>query len=409
MKKKFIAMLLLNALLASLFAGCGEKQSAAPAPQPDAPSAAEQSAAKPDAAPATQPSTTPDPELEKAHQEAMNAYEAVMEQSCDVVYNGIGDGTDYSLVSSGVMEVSSMERSELLQYLGYTFEDISGDGIPELLIGIIPDEDAEMPETQFFLGGYACKDGEPVCFLEGGARNVYEWLGDGRFFNYGSGGYAYSGFGTFHISEDGAELQCEEWYFSDTKDENSDEIAFYHNTTGEWDKAASEELDIDFDAFWELADKYDVELETMKLTPFADYPYTGPISQPLECKVRADFFDEAAHQNVQYEYDDASKFFASDEQFETTVLFCSDEGVKDFKLLALTLKDVDANGDADFDVSEVFSVPELRANVPLMVPMNFPGDIPSNGFSYTDTDGTTRTYSVSISGRDGSLVIAPLD
>ena len=93
-----------------------------------------------------------------------------------------------------------MERTALLQYLGYTIEDISGDGIPELLIGTIPNDAAEVPETQLNLGGYTCKDGEPVCFLEGWARNVYEWLGDGRFFYFASRGYAYSGFGPVHIS-----------------------------------------------------------------------------------------------------------------------------------------------------------------------------------------------------------------
>jgi len=43
-------------------------------------------------------------------------------------------------------------------------------------------EAAEIPEVQLLLGGYSRKDGEPVCFLEGWARNVYEWLGGGRFF-----------------------------------------------------------------------------------------------------------------------------------------------------------------------------------------------------------------------------------
>ncbi len=412
MKKKFIGICLLVALAASLLAGCGEKQPSAPAQQPTAaPSATEKPAEKPAAAPsaAQEASMTPDPKAEKAYQEALRAYEAVMDANCDVIYNGISFEMDYPFVSSGVMEVSSMERGKLLQYLGYTYEDLNDDGIPELLIGIIPDEKAEVPETQFFFGGYTIKNGEPVCFLEGWARNVYEWLGGGRFFNYGSGGYAFSAFGTFHLSEDGTQLIAEEWYFSDIRSADDTEIAFYHNTTGEWDKNAANELDIDADAFWALSNQYDAEIKTMKLTPFADYPYTGFIAQPLDCKVRADFFDEAAHQDVQYEYDDATGLLAAGGEYETKVLFRSEEGVSDFKLLALTLRDVDANGHATFDIAEAFSVPQLRAGVPLMVPMSFPGDIPSNGFSYTDADGTTKTYTVSISGRDGSLVIAPLD
>ncbi len=409
MRKKLIAVCLLAALLASAFAGCGGKQTAAPAQQPSAaPAATEQPAAKPAAPVPAAPDTSmvPDPEVEKAYQEAMSAYDAVMDQNCDVVYNGISTEEEYPYVSAGVMELSSMERDELLQYLGYLYEDLNDDGIPELLIGTIPNEKAEVPEVQLLLNGYTCKDGEPVCFLEGWARSVYEWMGGGRFYHYGSGGYAYSGFGTFHLSADAAELVAEDWYFSDTKGADNAEIAFFHNTTGEWDKNAAEELSIDADAFWKLSDKYDAELQTLKLTPFAKYPYTGFIAQPLDCKVRVDYFDNVFYQG---EYDDAAESMDKGIEYETRVLFRSKEGVADFKLLSLSLKDVDANGHATFDIAEVFSTPSLRAGIPLAAPMSFPGDIPSNGFSYTDTDGTTRTYTISVSGRDGSLVVSPLD
>lgn len=264
MKKKLTTICLLMALLA--LAGCGKQQ----AQQPDvSPVGTEQTTAAPE------PSATPDPNAEKAYQEAMRAYETVMEQNCDIIYNGYDTENDSPFVSSGVIELSSMPRAELLQYLGYAFEDVSGDGVPELIIGTIPNENAEVPEIQLLLGGYACRDGEPVCFLEGWARNVYEWLGGGRFFNYGSGGYAYSGFGTFRLAEDDTELSCEEWYFSDTKGADDSEIGYYHNQTGVWDKNAAEELDIDADAFWALSNKFDAEIKTMELTPFAEYPYTS--------------------------------------------------------------------------------------------------------------------------------------
>lgn len=258
MKKKLAAICLITVLL--VLAGCGKKGT--PTQQPDTePTGTEQ--------------MTPNSEAEKAYQEAMRAYEAVMEQNCDVIYNGYSVENDYPFVSSGVIELSSTERVALLQYLGYAFEDVSGDGVPELIIGTIPNENAEIPEVQLLLGGYGCKDGEPVCFLDGRARSVYEWLGGGRFFHYGSGGWAYSGFGTFRLSEDGTELSCEEWYFSDTKGADNSEIGYYHNRTGDWDKNAAEELDIGSDAFWALSDKYDAEIKTLELTPFAEYPYTS--------------------------------------------------------------------------------------------------------------------------------------
>ncbi|MBE7004832.1 MAG: hypothetical protein E7425_11270 [Ruminococcaceae bacterium] len=412
MKKKLITICLLTALLASMLVGCGEKQPAAaepaPAQQPAASTVSEPAKTTPTDTSAAdpEPSTEPEPEAVRVYQETTHAYETVINQVCDVLYNGYSTEDDYSYVASGIMESSTMERTRLLQYLGFTYEDISGDGIPELLIGTIPDKNAEIPETQFIFSGYTCKDGEPVCFLEGWARNVYEWMGDGRFFYYGSGGWAYSGFGTFHISEDGTKLICEDWYFSDTKDEGSDEVGFFHNTSGIWDKNDGEEMDVDFDGFWALSNKYDAELKTLDLMPFADYPYEGYIAQPLDCKVRVDYFDDVSYQSY---YDDASEYMDQTAEYETRILFRSDEGVADFKLLSLSLKDVDASGNATFDITEVFNIPALRAGIPLAAPMSFPGDIPSNGFSYTDSDGTTKTYAIGVSGRDGSLFVTPID
>lgn len=66
-------------------------------------------------------------------------------------------------------------------------------------------------------------------------------------------------------------------------------------------------------------------------------------------------------------------------------------------------------GNVGFDRAEVFHVPELKAGAALAVPMRFPGDMPSNGFSYTDADGSTKVYTIGVSGKDGSLFVAPLE
>ena len=51
-------------------------------------------------------------------------------------------------------------------------------------------------------------------------------------------------------------------------------------------------------------------------------------------------------------------------------------------------------------ISYCFDEPERQ----LLVKFTFFGSIPNNGFSYTDGNGKTRYYSVSQSGKDGSLI-----
>lgn len=401
MKRKIILSILLAAALTLNLAACGAKpageNSVQPAPQPvETTETAETVPEAAEPAPAEQI-------------DYLTIYAPVLDETCDVLYNGYDWEEEYQYVSTGVIEAGNTGApEEVLGLLGYAIEDVSGDGIPELLIGTV----SESEQANFFrdviFAGYTCKDGEIVMFLEGWARNSYQWLGGGRFFNSGSGGAIYSCFGTFHISEDGTELICEDFYFTNEKDASFTEIGMYHNTTGAWDVSVSEELELSDEAFWDMEASLEDTRERMELTPFADYDYTGFIAQPLDCKVRADYYDDVAD-SISF-YDDAAKMFGlSAENCETTVVFQSKEGVGDFKLLALTLRDVDESGKALFDVSEVFAMTELRAGSPLAVPMSFPGDIPSSGFSYTDTDGTIRTYTLSVSGKDGSLVVAPLD
>lgn len=123
--------------------------------------------------------------------------------------------------------------------------------------------------------------------------------------------------------------------------------------------------------------------------------------------VSADYLDDVSDQYPAYE--DASELMKSDpSEYETVILFYTSEDVSDFRVLSLELTGVDENGNPDFNMTEVFNIPVLKADTPLAVPMSFPGDIPSNGFSYTGADGNVLTFTVSQSGYDGSLVTSPI-
>ena len=198
--KRTLAGLLCAVVLFLLCAGCGTNtppaaagggQSAAGEPRPE-----QQTPAPTDAPPVSQP-------------DYLAAYAPALDEIFSVLYNGYDGETDYRYVPTGVMEMSGWGLPrERIQETGYHVEDISGDGIPELLIGIVPDG-AQVQDIIF--GGYTCKGGEIVCFLDGWYRNSYRWMGGDRFFNTGSGGAMYSIFGICRLSEDGAELRDEDY------------------------------------------------------------------------------------------------------------------------------------------------------------------------------------------------------
>ena len=52
-----------------------------------------------------------------------------------------------------------------------------------------------------------------------------------------------------------------------------------------------------------------------------------------------------------------------------------------------------------------FKVPELVPGCPIVVIMTLYGTIPNYGISYTDEHGTTRKFTVGLSGKDGRVEI----
>ena len=163
------------------------------------------------------------------------------------------------------------ESDEALETVGYVLQDLNGDGVPELLIGMMDGGDKDLTGTVY--SGYSLKDDEPVCFLEGWARNTYRWLGGGRFYNFGSSGAMYSMFGVFTLSEDGTELDCEDLYF--TGEGKNETLDFFHNTTGVWDEAEAELLDMSDEEFWALREKTESGAQHLDLTPFSEYEPTA--------------------------------------------------------------------------------------------------------------------------------------
>jgi len=109
--------------------------------------------------------------------------------------------------------------------------------------------------------------------------------------------------------------------------------------------------------------------------------------------------DEALKVITDYEW-----YANEDGPSESQVMFYTDARVTDFSFYEIRNISVDDSGKFIFDEMEIFTQPELVPENGLLVNIYFAGDLPEYAFSYVDVDGTTKTYLISQSGNDGSIV-----
>ena len=87
------------------------------------------------------------------------------------------------------------------------------------------------------------------------------------------------------------------------------------------------------------------------------------------------------------------------------VLLTAAETITGLKLLALDFVDCDEEGNVTYDTSVVCEWDRLAPGEPLVLKLAFPGDIPSYGLEFVDSQGETIQYAIAVSGRDGSLLL----
>ena len=134
--------------------------------------------------------------------------------------------------------------------IGYVFNDTDGDGKEELFIGCFETDGSADVNNEIYAA--FSHDGEDLIPLfEKQKRNTFALTDTGTFYFYGSDG------ADFHIiaeylltAEDG--LVCKDFYFTYPKDENIDQFLYYHNTSGKWDPAVSEKMDMSPQEFEEI-------------------------------------------------------------------------------------------------------------------------------------------------------------
>lgn len=75
------------------------------------------------------------------------------------------------------------------------------------------------------------------------------------------------------------------------------------------------------------------------------------------------------------------------------------------KLQNFVLFAVEFTGDGYTPQTDLFTIPELNQELPLVAELDFPGDMSTYGIRFVDEIGATHTYYIYISGRNGALML----
>ena len=210
---------------------------------------------KPDDKPAEEAKST-DPE---------EAYAPVFEEILEIIDYGYNMDREYTYATGGITEMINYPGdSDPLEAIGYVFGDFSEDGEPELLIGSDESYDGGAP-TSYIYGIYTLEGGKPVTVMSGSARSSYRYMGDGKFFYFGSGGASISLMGENHLSGDGSQIIWDDFYFTDVNE--SGQVDVYYNDSGLFETEGSKRLAMSEDEFSDLMEKYEDRCESINWTP----------------------------------------------------------------------------------------------------------------------------------------------
>ncbi len=122
------------------------------------------------------------------------------------------------------------------------------------------------------------------------------------------------------------------------------------------------------------------------------------IKQAFEPAVQGDWAED-----VLGNYSSYNEVSVSSEEPVAQVLFSCDRVVKDFKVLGVQA--IPTESTVLFSTDDLFDCGELTPDCPLLLNMTFFGTLPYFGVSYVDDSGETISYSINMSGMDGSVIL----
>ncbi len=325
-------------------------------------------------------------------------YGEILDYNYKLIAGGI-DSFDYGDGTTGIGEVVRNDGANAMNTIGYTFVDSNLDGEVELVIGSINEENNGKCYGQLIFSSYTYKE-EPVLILEGWSRNRCSLLDDGTYFTEGSNGAMYSVFENKQLEKNGTELINRDYYFTYEKDNNM-EIGYYHNLTGQWDKAVSEE--ISETEYMSSFNGYSSRMLNMELKPFAQYEYSKAGAETgNEAKMNISWAGDKANDNT------LPVFEADASEPQVAVIVSPDADVYNFKVLSLNYQNIDDAGNPVFATTDLYQQEVLAGGVEFVIKLTMYGTIPNYGISYEDASGKVYCYGLAESGMDGSALLTAI-
>ena len=198
---------------------------------------------------ATETDESPDPDT--VCLKPCNTYQDILDNAYTVIKNHWADivREDDIFESTGIWE-AGMGRSidEALARIGYTFYDVDGNGIEELIIVDTPDSDGSPWEwDNRIILMYSLADDKPVLLIAGVVRGRYYLLNDNTIYHEGSSGAFDNVVATYRMAKDGVSLETIDFYYTGYRDDSvkgyelmEGNLGWFHNTIGDKKRAESE-------------------------------------------------------------------------------------------------------------------------------------------------------------------------
>lgn len=195
------------------------------------------------------------------------AYRALLSEA----KQSIGAGAEGSAAIEGIVSAAAGKApEEALQALGYAITDVSGDSIPELIIGAVEKNRHTSVVGNELYAVYTYADGGARMIFSGNARNPYYMRQYGDFIHEGAEGAGCSFFGIYMLDSTATKVTCIDFTFTSYEADGVTQ-AVYFNESSVCDVAASTRSCLTVDEYRDMVSEQEGVTQMVALTPIADF------------------------------------------------------------------------------------------------------------------------------------------